>query len=116
MSEKEQQATHIFHRRPEDRKLWLMAEVEPNEYEWRGDQLVMKDWAQADFDKRISRPPDEESTELLQAAKDRRRAMAQEARAVRNTPLSQAEIESIDRAVRVGIQLCDAEDAGLVIP
>jgi hypothetical protein len=84
-------------RMPVEQKLWLMADVVPNEYETVGDVRKMKDWADGEFTERLRQDPDQTTPEQLEEAKAKKRAQA---RVARRKPLTPDEIALLDRAYR----------------
>jgi len=98
-----------------DQKFWLMADVNPNEYETRDGKRVMKDWAQAEFDERIGKSEPEVS-EAEKAAKEEKRAKAQQVRLLHPHSLTPEEISRIESAVVGGMTRARAEESGLVLP
>lgn len=86
---------HEKMRSPVDQKIWLMADVNPNEYEYGIDGVRrMKDWADGEFGERLARD-DEFTPEQIADAKARKRA---EARAGRRRPLTEGEIKQLQAA------------------
>jgi len=99
---------------PADQKLWLMADANPNEYEYRGGARVMKDWAQDEFQQRIGQQ-DPDEVAAIERAKARKRAHAREVRTVHGTQLSPEAIRRMDQQLKETVMEERAKAAGLVL-
>lgn len=98
-----------------EQKLWLMQDVEPNEYETGKDGVKrMKDWAQGELEARIG-APDNDEIESEQEARERKRAQAREVRATHGSQLAPDLAARIVEKVNEGALIADAQDAGLSV-
>jgi hypothetical protein len=98
-----------------DKKLWLVADTDPNQYEMVGGVKRMKDWAQAEFEQRIGRE-DADEVQAREQARERKRQQAREVRTLYGTTLKpelERQLESQLREMRIR-ESC--ESMGLVLP
>lgn len=101
---------------PAEKRVWLMADVNPNEYERHGEgPKVMKDWAQGEFEERFGRedPPD---VEAIERAKQEKRQHAAQVRALYGTQLDAAKVNELRAALDEGGKRAIAGETGLVLP
>ena len=98
----------------DDKKLWLMQDAAPNEYEWSGGRKVLKDWARADVEDVISRE-DADDVANREKAIAKRRAYARERR-MSQPALTPHQIQAIDEQIKSIRQRERAMAAGLVLP
>jgi hypothetical protein len=95
-----------------DRKVWLMEDVNPWEYETVNGEKRMKDWAQGEFEARLAKPAPEDVASDEQKIAERRRMSA----SLRGHTLTPEQVRQAEESFLDAQRRASALAVGLALP